>query len=411
MNRRKAAFRIAPMAAAVALAAGATFAVAEDWPQYRGLHQDGISSETGLLKSWPESGPKVLWRVQLGDGYSGISVAGQRVYTMFGNADGEYLICLGAADGKELWRVRLDSDRADDMGGGPRATPTLDGGTVYALGARAVLAAVDASDGKVLWRKDLKKEVNAVVPRWGVSASPLVEDDLLLVAAGGKPDGAIVALDKKTGALRWKAYSDKPGYSTPLPVEIHGVRQVLFFTGSSLAAVTPEDGKVLWSVPWSTSYDVNAAMPVMVAPDKVFVSSSYDTGAAVFQVTTDGKTWKAEPAWKSRVMKNHFNSSILHEGYLYGFDDGTLKCINALTGEEKWRQRGFSKGSLLLADGHLLVFSEDGVLALVEATPEAYREKARTRIFDSKTWTMPSLAGGTLYLRDEAEMVALDITG
>jgi hypothetical protein len=194
-------------------------------------------------------------------------------------------------------------------------------------------------------------------------------------------------------------------------VDIQGVRQVLFFTGSSLVSVTPVDGKVLWSVPWKTSYDINAAMPVLVAPDKVFISSGYDTGAAVYQIKKSGSTWSTEEVWKSSVMKNHYNSSILYEGHLYGFDDSTLKCINALTGEESWKQRGFAKGSLLLADGHLLVLSEEGLLALVEATPSAYKEKARAQILEGKTWTMPSLAGGKLYLRNQKEMVALDITG
>jgi outer membrane protein assembly factor BamB len=413
MMRRTTVSRTGVVLLSLFVAAGTLLMAAGDgsWPQYRGPKQDGISSESGLLKSWPESGPRVLWKAALGDGYSGISVAGGKVYTMFSDADGEYLACFGAADGKELWRVRLDDNRSDRFGDGPRSTPTVDGDVVYALGAQGVLVAVTTADGKTRWQKDLKQEVSATVPQWGVSASPLVEGNLLLVTAGGKPDAAVVALDTKTGELRWKAHSDKPGYSTPLPVEMHGVRQVLFFTGSSLASVKPDDGTVLWSVPWKTSYSVNAAMPIQVAPDKVFVSSGYDTGAAVFQVSRSGDTWTAKETWKSRVMKNHFNSSILHEGYLYGFDDATLKCVNALSGEESWGQRGFAKGSLLLADGHLLVFSEEGLLALVEATPDGYKEKARAQIFESRTWTMPSLAGGTLYLRSQKEMVALDITG
>ena len=415
-ERRKTVVRLlsaATLVAAITLPGLYLLGAAEDttWPSYRGPGLDGISSQTGLLKTWPEAGPKVLWKTPLGDGYSGITIAGKHVYTMYSTADGEFVACFNVADGVELWRVRLDDNRPDQFGDGPRSTPTLDGDTVYALGARGILMAVKADTGATIWSKDLKAEFNAQVPRWGVSTSPLVEGDLVLVNAGGKPDGSLVALDKKTGATRWKAYSDKPGYSTPLPVDIQGVRQVLFFTGSSLVSVTPVDGKVLWSVPWKTSYHINAAMPVLVAPDKVFVSSSYDTGAAVYQIKKSGDTWSTAEVWKSNVMKNHFNSSILHDGYLYGFDDKTLKCINALTGEESWGHRGFAKGSLLLADGHLLVFSEEGLLALVEATPSAYKEKARAQILEGRTWTMPSLADGTLYLRNQKEMVALDITG
>lgn len=401
------------LVAGIALPGLALLGAPEDttWPRYRGPTLDGVSPETGLLKTWPEGGPKVLWTTPLGDGYSGITVAGERVYTMYSTADGEFVASFDTADGKEVWRVRLDENRKDQFGDGPRSTPALDGEMLYALGARGILMAVNADSGAKVWSKDLKEEFDAQVPQFGVSTSPLVEGDLVLVNAGGKPNGSLVALDKKTGATRWKAYSDKPGYSTPLPVDFQGVRQVLFFAGSSLVSVTPEDGTVLWSVPWKTSYDINAAMPVLVAPDKVFISSSYDTGAAVYQVKKNGSAWETKEVWKSNVMKNHFSSSILYDGYLYGFDDGTLKCINALTGEESWKQRGFAKGSLLLADGHLLVFSEKGLLALVEATPASYKEKARAQILEGRTWTMPSLAGGNLYLRNQKEMVALEITG
>ena len=287
----------------------------------------------------------------------------------------------------------------------------MDGKTVYALGANGDLVAVSAADGEPLWQLGLKSEVDARVPRWGVSTSPIVEGDLLLVDAGGGKGKSLIALNKKTGKIAWTAYTDKPGYSTPLPVTIHGVRQILSFAGTSLVSVSLADGKVLWSVPWRTSYDVNAAMPIFVPPDKVFLSSAYDKGAALLRVkSADGKL-EVEDVWRSRVMKNHFNSSILYGGHLYGFDNAVLKCIDAHTGDELWKTSGFAKGSLLLADGHLIIFSERGLLALAEATPKAYREVARAQILEGKTWTMPSLAAGRLYLRNEKEMVALDFSG
>jgi len=403
-----------PVALSIALCAAAGGGAAPlkgSWPQYRGPARTGISEETGILKTWPAEGPKVLWKVPLGDGYSGISVVGDRLYTMAGSPAGEFVVCLSAADGKELWRTRLDAFRDDDMGGGPRSTPTVDGDMVYALGSSGMLIAVKAAGGEKVWSNDLKSTAGARIPHWGVSSSPLVEGDLVIVDAGGKPDKSVVAVDKKTGTLRWGSYSDTPGYSAPLAVEIAGVRQVLSFAGSSLVSVTPGDGKPLWSVPWKTSYDVNAAMPVFIPPDKVFISSSYDTGGAVYQIAKSGDKFTATEVWKSRIMKNHFNSSILYGGHLYGFDDATLRCIDAATGKEKWSQKGFAKGSLLLADGHLIIFSENGLLALAEATPEAYREKARAQILEGRTWTMPSLAGGRLYLRNQAVMVSLAIAG
>jgi outer membrane protein assembly factor BamB len=382
----------------------------ESWPQYRGPARDGISQEVGILKSWPPAGPKLLWSVPIGTGYSGISSVGDRLYTMYAKDGGEFLASFNTTDGKEAWHLRVDANRNDDMGDGPRSTPTLDGDMVYAMGASAMLVAAKAATGEKVWEKDLKTAFGAHVPRWGVSTSPLIEKDLVVVDAGGAAGKSVVALDKKTGQTRWTGYSDAPGYSAPLAVDIAGTRQILSFAGTSLVSVAAADGRTLWSVPWRTDYDVNAAMPVFVPPDKVFISSSYDTGGAVYAIRMTGDKFAASEVWKSRIMKNHFNSSILYGGYLYGFDDATLRCIDANTGQEKWSQRGFAKGSLLLADAHLVIFSESGLLALAEATPEAYREKARAQILEGRTWTMPTLARGRLYLRNQKTMVALEFT-
>jgi len=402
------------LAAAVPIVAGALWVTLAapstgEWPQYRGPDRTGISEETGILKTWPESGPEVLWRAELGNGYSGIVVSGGRAFTMYGRGDGEFVAAYDAGTGKELWKARTGKNRSDDQGGGPRATPVVDGDRVYALGASGDLVAVSTAAGEVAWRVDLKSTVGARVPRWGVSTSPLVEGDLLILDAGGPAGKALVALDKGTGKVRWTAFSDKPGYSAPIAATIHGVRQVLSFGGTALVSASLEDGKELWSFPWKTSYDVNAAMPIFVPPDKVFISSAYDTGAALLQVKKSDGGLKVSEVWRSRVMKNHFNSSILYGDHLYGFDNGVLKCIDAGTGDEKWKQSGFAKGSLILADGHLVIFSERGLLALAEATPSAYKETARAQIFNGKTWTMPSLAAGRLYLRTEKEMVALKL--
>ncbi len=397
--------RLALSIALVPLAAGAA-----DWPQYRGPERDGRSAETGLLAVWPAAGPPVLWRAPLGDGYSGITIAGGRVYTIFGAGRDETVIAFDAATGKQLWRYRLDGYRSDDMGGGPRATPTVSGGLLYALSSSGQLAALDAATGASKWEVDLAATYGARIPQWGVSISPLVEGDLLLLDVGGKPGHSLVALNKTTGKLAWAAESDLPGYSAPLALTVEGVRQVLFFTGSALVSVDPASGKLFWRLPWKTDYEVNAAMPVFLPPDRVFISSGYGTGAVVLEMKKQGSGVAVEEVWRSKVMKNHFNSSVLVGEHLYGFDDGVLKCIAAATGEEKWRQRGFNKGSLLYADGRLLVLSEQGVLALVEATPEAYRETGRLTVFTARTWTMPSLADGRLFVRSGAELVALKVS-
>jgi len=411
MRRRKAWLAAGLGLAVLVPALLAQAGEAPDWPRYRGPKGDGISKETGLLKTWPASGPRVLWRARLGSGYSGMAVSGGRVFTLFGTGGSEFAIAFDAGTGKELWRARLDAERRDEMGGGPRATPTVDGGLVYVLGAEGKLAALEAATGKPRWRVDLVAEHGARVPQWGVSTSPVVEGGMLLVTSGGSNGRSLLALDKLTGKVIWTAESDVAGYSTPLVLHLAGTRQAIFFAGTSLISVSPQTGKRFWSVPWETSYDVNAAMPIFIAPDKIFISSSYDTGGLLLRVVAKGGKPAVETLWRNRVMKNHFNSSVYVAGHLYGFDDATLKCIEPVSAAERWKQRGFGKGSLLVADGHLWVLSEHGELVLVEVTPGGYHEKARARVFDAKTWTMPTLANKRLYVRSEGELVALDVAG
>jgi outer membrane protein assembly factor BamB len=379
------------------------------WPRYRGPAGDGHSSETGLLLDWPAGGPKKLWQTELGYGYSGMSVARGNVFTLYSTRDDEVVIALAEDTGKEAWRYRIDTNRYDSQGSGPRSTPTVDGDAVYVLGAAGKLFALAADTGEVRWGVNLVARLGARIPRWGASTSPVIDGDLLLLDVGGRDGYSLVALEKKTGEVRWHSQTDKAGYSTPLVIDVAGQRQALFFTGSALVSVSPEDGRFFWRFPWRTSYDVNAAMPVFLPPDRVFISSGYDSGAAVLKIVSDGEGVGFEEVWRSRRMKNHFNSSILVGSHIYGFDNAILKCIEAATGEERWAARGFSKGSLLYADGHLIIFGERGLLAVAEASPDGYRERARTQVFNAKTWTMPTLANGRLFLRSEKEMVALDL--
>jgi outer membrane protein assembly factor BamB len=351
-----------------------------------------------------------LWRVPLGKGFSSLSVVAGRFKTMAARKGGEFVVCLSANDGSEIWSRRVGSVFSNRFGDGPRATPTVDGGWVYALGAGGALVALGAGDGEPKWAHDLAAEYGAAVPRWGVSTSPLVHGELLLVNVGGGEDGSVVAFDKHDGQEIWRAESDLAGYSTPLSVNVNGVRQVLFFTASRLIALAPDDGRLLWDLPWKTSYDVNAAMPVFVEPDRVFVSSGYDVGAALLKITAADGGAQATELWRTREMKNQFSSSVLHDGHLYGFDDETLTCLNADTGDRVWRKRGQGHGSLTYADGHLYVLGDQGTLALVEATSEEYRERGTLDVFEGKTWTVPTLSGGRLYVRDESHLVAFDVT-
>ena len=395
-----------PLTLGLCLLAGA--ALAADWPQFRGPNRDGVSRETGLLKSWPAGGPKVLWKAPAGEGFSHVVVAGGRVFTLYGLGSQEVAVAMDAASGKQVWKTPIDGKYSSDMGNGPRSTPTVDGGMVYALSANGKLVALNAANGKKAWERDLEDELDARIPGWGASTSPLVEGNLLLVDVGGSGNKSIVAFDKKTGKTVWTSQSDKAGYSAPIAITVGGVRQVIFFTGTSVVSVAPATGKAFWRVPWRTDWDVNAAAPIFVAPDKLFISSGYGVGAALYKLKPNAPP---EEIWKSRGMKNQFSSSVLHNGTIYGFDDTTFKAIDAATGKDLWRQRGLGHGSLILADGHLAVLSERGKLVLVEATPAAYKEKGSVEILSGKCWTAPTLANGKLYVRNEEQLIALDWTG
>lgn len=382
----------------------------EDWPQWRGLNRDGISKETGILKNWSASGPKVLWRIPLGPGYSSLAVSQGRVYTMTDLGTAEVAICLNASTGEQLWSLRMDSSYQSGQGDGPRSTPTVDGNFVYALGAQGKLYALNAKDGKKIWFHDLKAEYGSDIPGWGTSTCPLVEGDLLLVDIGGKTGYSIGAFNKKSGELIWKTHTDKQGYSSPIAINVNSTRQILFFTGTSLISVSPT-GTINWKYPWQTSYSANIATPVFIAPDKVYISTAYDMGATVLKLAGGKEKPSFQELWKSNVAQNHFSSSVIYNDHIYGFDQGLLQCIDANSGTEKWKQTGFGKGSLILADGHLIVLGERGLLALVEATPAGYKEKGRAQVLKGKTWTPPALANGKLYLRNKKEMICMDLKG
>lgn len=379
------------------------------WPQWHGPNRDGVSQETGLIKGWPESGPLVVWRVPIGDSYSGISISKGRAYTMSTEDENELVVCLDTSNGAEIWRTLIDTKYGQGQGDGPRSTPTLDGERVFALSGKGRLAAFNTTNGEKLWEHDFVGEFGSNIPGFGFCTSPLVEGDLLLAEVGGADNKSIVAFDKESGNVVWSTHTDRAGYSSPIAITFNGIRQLIFLTSKTLISVSPKDGQIYWEYPWITHGGINVATPILIPPDKLFISASYDKGAALVQMMATDERVTVQEVWKSRVMKNHFNSSVLLGDYLYGFDNAVLKCITAVTGEEQWKHGGFGKGSLILADGHLIVLSDKGRLALVEATPLAYREKAIAQILEGKCWTVPSIADGKLYLRNQKEVVCLDL--
>jgi outer membrane protein assembly factor BamB len=378
-----------------------------NWPQWRGPNRDGVSKETGLLKQWPAEGPPLLWKASgAGRGYSSFSVANGRLYTMGLRGDREYVIAFDIANGKEAWATPHGGAFRNDRGDGPRGTPTIDGDRLYALGGNGDLSAFEVKTGKVIWSKNVLKEFGGSNITWGISESPLVLGNKVLVNAGGR-NASIVALNKADGAVLWKSQSDEAGYSSAIPLQVNGGTQVVFFTAQRAVGLDVNDGRLLWEYAKPSNNVANVATPIARA-NRVFISSDYGTGGGVVEIKPDGK---AQEIYFTKDMRNHHSSSILVGDHLYGFSSAVLTAMKFDTGEIAWRDRSVGKGSLVFADGHLYAFSEGGVVGLIEATPEGYREKGRFKIQQDSlpTWAHPVVAGGRLYLRDQDTIYAYDV--
>jgi len=384
---------------------GAEEAIRDDWPQFRGQERDGVARDTLLAESWPEAGPPELWRRPLGEGFSGISAVGDRLYTLDARGEVEFALALDAETGEELWRCPIDRTFQNEFGNGPRSTPTVVGGVVYVLGSHGRLYALDAETGGQLWEVDLAAEFGGEVPRWGFAPSPLVEGDRVLVEAGGLPGQAIVALDRETGELRWQTEEGAASYSSPILADLHGQRQAIFLrrNGPEVLAVEPATGEVLWR---HSALPATVAIPLFVPPDRLLLTAGDDAGAKLLEIGPEGEV---EEVWAERTLRSYVNGVVLVGDHLYGFDNATLRAVAVADGELAWARRGFGKGSLIVAENDLIVLGDRGVLARVEATPEAYREKGRFQALEGKTWTAPTLAHGRLYLRDHDEIVAFDL--
>jgi outer membrane protein assembly factor BamB len=381
--------------------------VGADWPQWRGPNRDGISKETGLLKQWPEQGPPLVWKTTgAGGGYSSFAISKGRLFTLGLRSDREYVIAFDVTNGKEAWATPFGSAFRNDRGDGPRGTPTVDGDTVYALGGSGDLSALNAKTGKIIWTMNVLQKFGGENITWGISESPLVVGEKLLVNPGG-PGASIVALNKKDGSLIWKSQSDRAGYSSAIPVQVGNTTQVVFFTHKRGLGLDLKDGKLLWEYPRAANNVANAATPI-VRGNRVFISSDYGNGGGVVEIKANGE---ASEVYFTKEMRNHHSSSILIGDHLYGFSSGILTAMRFDTGEVAWKDRSVGKGSLVYADGNLYAFSENGVVGLVEATPAGYREKGRFRIQQDSlpTWSHPVIAGGRLYLRDQDTIYAYDV--
>lgn len=380
------------------------------WTDFRGPGRRGVYDETPVLTSWPEEGLSEIWRVKVGGGYASMTVANELIYTIEQRRDEEVVAAYEFATGREVWTNRWDAHFQETMGGpGPRATPVWADGKIYALGATGEFRCIQSATGETLWRKNILEEVGAENLMWAMSAAPLVVDDKVIVVPGGASGNSIVAYDKESGGEIWSSLDDPAGYASPVVANVAGKRQLLVATGKRLVGVDVEDGRFLWGVDWVTSYDVNATIPMVVDEAHVLISTGYGKGAALYEIQNLKGEFVAKEVWKRNTMKAKFNDPVLVDGVVYGLDEGILAAIDAMTGERKWKGGRYGYGQLLYADGHLIVLTERGEVALVKATPEGFDEIALFDAISGKTWNNPALAHGRLLVRNQTEMVSYDV--
>ncbi len=373
-----------------------------EWPGFRGPEGDGVVSGTRIATDWTTTPPVALWKRAVGPGWSSFAVAGDRLYTQEQRGQDEVVACYSASTGAPVWQHR---DRArfweSNGGAGPRGTPLIHQGRIYALGATGIVNALDAGTGGVVWTRNAATDTGAKTPMWGFSGSPIVVDDLLIVPTSG----ALSAYDLATGTPRWQAASKSEGYTSPQLVQIDGVRQVLFVNSAGVSGLSPTDGTVLWSSAWK-GYPI--VQPQVVSGGGVLFAVQEGQGLRRIAVSRNTGAWTATETWTSKGLKPYFNDFVVHKGHAYGFDSNILSCIDLADGARKWKGGRYGNGQLvLLADQDaMLVLGEEGEIALVKATPDGFSELAKMPGLDGKTWNHPVVVGNVLLARNGEQMAA-----
>ena len=395
-------------------------AFSKDYPQFLGPHRNGTVQGIKLARDWEKSPPQLLWRQPIGAGWSAFAVVGSSAVTQEQRGEYEMVVCYDLHSGQERWS-HSDHDRyeATPAGVGPRATPTIVEDRVYTLGATGILNCLDLGTGECIWSEDILYDNGAEITSWGMSGSPLVLDDLVVVSAGGPEGKSLVAYHKDTGERVWRDGSSPAGYSSPLITILAGVPQILIFNNRSVAAHDPNGGKVLWQHPWSSSYTECVAQPVPLLGDHVFVSSAYGIGCKLFQIARDeDNQLKATLVWETPRLKAKFTNVVHRDGYIYGLDDGVLVCLDLADGQRRWKRGRYGHGQIILVDSPdgtrdqnnlLLVSAESGDILLVEVNPEESKELARFPALASKTWNNPALAGQYLLVRNDREAACYEL--
>ena len=387
---------------------------AEDWPQWRGPNRDGRSEESNLLKKWPADGPPLAWKARTaGSGFSSIAVSKGIIYTLGDLADGCHVLALKEADGSQVWKTRTGDPGGHRGYPGPRSTPTVDGGQVFALDQHSNLVCLNANNGEKVWSINLQDEFGGkMMSGWRWSESPLVDGESVICTPGGSK-GSVVALSRKTGKKLWQTseWTDPAGYSSVIIATINDVRQYVQLTGKSVAGIDPGSGKVLWRAerPGKTAV---ITTPV-IRDNIVWVTSAYGVGCNAFRIDRKDGEWSAEEIHSSRKFANHHGGVIELKGHVFGSSGGTFACMDIKSGELIYRERSAGKGATVYADGHFYLRSENGPVALIEASSLELKEVSsfeQPERSDKKAWPHPVIANGKLYLRDQDLLLCYDIS-
>jgi outer membrane protein assembly factor BamB len=380
------------------------------WTGFRGPNRDGRYDQEPILTRWPKDGLRQIWRQPIGGGYSSFIVADGRAYIIEQRRDREVAAAYAVSDGRELWTNGWPDKFEEPMGGeGPRATPTYDEGRIYTMGGNGEFRCLDAGSGRTIWRRNIITENDAEVLAYGEAASPLIVENKVIVLPGGTNGLSVAAYDKLTGAPIWKSLSDAQAYSSPMLVTLAGQRQVLILSGRGVMGIMPESGRLLWHLTWLVDNFNAVAQPVVLDANRFMLSAGYGKGCAAFEVTQSNAVFEAHLLWKNTFLRNKFSSSVLYDGFIYGLDEDTLVCLDAASGERKWRDGRFGYGQVLLAGGHLLILGGNGDLALVKASPVAFDEVAWFPALHGKTWNCPAIADGKIFVRNSVEMACFDL--
>jgi outer membrane protein assembly factor BamB len=388
-----------------------------DSPEFRGRNRNGEVTGVRLISEWTTHPPKLLWKQPCGGGHAGFAVAGNSAVTIEQIGEEEVIVCYDRVTGQERWRHGYTAKfkQTEPMGGdGPRATPTIADGDVYSLGATGELICLNGSDGTVKWQVNILTDNEADNIDWGMTGSPLVIDNMVVVNPGRRKGfygkQAVAAYDRTTGKKIWAAGMHRAGYASPMKATLDGYEQILVFDAGGLAGYDPEDGEILWYIHWKSPMDMNSAQPLILGPNRVLISSEKDNGAAVFHIAkAEAGGWVVAPVWNTRRYAARYASPVLHDNHIYGLTDGALICLEAETGQVKWKDGMFKNGQILIVGDLLVVTHEAGSVHLIAADPNEFRELGSISVFKDRTWNMPALAGNQLFLRNHREMACLEL--